>query len=162
MFISPPTIRISCRCSLCHYAKGLLSSQKFAAWGSAVSVSERASVLVTVFDVRPVVSLLGAAGTGFRVDYTDDLDGGPWLRLTNGVLSAERQEVINFTSTNRARRFYRTVVEPYWRESVWSDSYPRAKYPRCFSLMGRPSFSITASRSSHTRRFSALDWLRSR
>ena len=75
-------------------------------------VSERASVLVTVFDVRPVVSLLGAAGTGFRVDYTDDLDGGPWLLLTNGGLSAERQEVIDFTSTNRARRFYRTVVEP--------------------------------------------------
>ena len=75
-------------------------------------VSERASVLVTVFEVRPVVSLLGAAGTGFRVDYTDDLDGGPRLRLTNGVLSAERQEVIDFTSTNRARRFYRTVVEP--------------------------------------------------
>ncbi len=75
-------------------------------------VSEQASVLVTVFDVRPVVSLLGAAGTGFRVDYTDDLDSGPWLLLTNGVLSAERQDVIDFTSTNRARRFYRTVVEP--------------------------------------------------
>ena len=55
---------------------------------------------------------VGAGGTGFRVDYTDDLDGGPWLLLTNGVLSAERKEVIDFTSTNRARRFYRTVVEP--------------------------------------------------
>ena len=75
-------------------------------------VSQKASVLVTVFDVRPVVSLLGAAGTGFRVEYTDDLDGGPWLRLTNGVLSAERQEVIDFTSTNRARRFYRTALQP--------------------------------------------------
>ena len=38
--------------------------------------------------------LLGAAGAGFRVEYTDDLDGGPWLWLTNGVLSAERQDVI--------------------------------------------------------------------
>jgi len=75
-------------------------------------VSAQASVLVTVFDVRPVVSLLGAAGTGFRVDYTDDFDGGPWLPLTNGVLSTERQEVIDFSSTNRARRFYRTVVVP--------------------------------------------------
>jgi hypothetical protein len=55
---------------------------------------------------------LGAAGTGFRVDYADDLDGGPWLLLTNGVLSAERQEVIDFTSKNRARRFYRTLVQP--------------------------------------------------
>ncbi len=75
-------------------------------------VSAAASVLVTAFDVRPVVSLLGVPGTGFRVEFTDDFDGGPWLRLTNGVLSAERQEVIDFTSTNRARRFYRTVVEP--------------------------------------------------
>jgi hypothetical protein len=49
---------------------------------------------------------------GFRVDYTDALDGEPWLPLTNGVLSAEGQEVIDFTSTNRARRFYRTLVEP--------------------------------------------------
>jgi hypothetical protein len=73
-------------------------------------VSEKASVLVTVFDVRPVVSLLGATGTGFRVDYTEALDGGPWLLLTNGVLSAERHDVIDFTSTNRARRFYRTLI----------------------------------------------------
>ncbi len=75
-------------------------------------VSAAASVLVTVFDVRPVVSLLGAPGTGFRVEFTDDFDGGRWLPLTNGVLSTERQEVIDFTSTNRARRFYRTVVVP--------------------------------------------------
>ena len=76
------------------------------------AVSEKASVLVTQFDLRPVVSLSGASGTGFRVDYTDDLDGGPWLLLTNGVLSAEQRDVIDFTSTNRARRFYRTVIEP--------------------------------------------------
>ena len=75
-------------------------------------VSAPASVLVAVFDVRPVVSLLGVPGTGFRVEFTDDFDGGPWLLLTNGVLSAERRDVIDFTSTNRARRFYRTVVEP--------------------------------------------------
>gem|GEM_PF-2827347 len=33
---------------------------------------------------------------------------------------------------------------------------------RCFSLTGISSFSITASMSSHTRRFSLNDWLRSR
>jgi len=76
------------------------------------AVSEKASVIVTQFDLRPVVSLSGASGTGFRVDYTDDLDGGPWLWLTNGVLSAEQRDVIDFTSTNRARRFYRTLIEP--------------------------------------------------
>ena len=76
------------------------------------AVSEKAAVLVTQFDLRPVLSLSGAAGTGFRVDYTDDLDGGPWLLLTNGVLSAEQRDVIDFTSTNRVRRFYRTLIEP--------------------------------------------------
>ena len=75
-------------------------------------VSAAASVLVTVFNVRPVVSLLGVPGTGFRVEFTDDFDGGPWLPLTNGVLPAERHEVIDFSSTNRVRRFYRTVIEP--------------------------------------------------
>lgn len=74
--------------------------------------SQKASVLVTVFDVRPVVSLLGAPGTGYRVDYADDLDAGPWLLLTNGVLSTERHEFIDFTNTNRARRFYRTQTSP--------------------------------------------------
>ena len=75
-------------------------------------MSEKAAVVVTQFDLRPVVSLSGASGTGFRVDYTDDLDSGPWLWLTNGVLSAEQRDVIDFTSTNRARRFYRTLIEP--------------------------------------------------
>ena len=75
-------------------------------------MSEKAAVVVTQFDLRPVVSLSGAAGTGFRVDYKDDFDGGPWLWLTNGVLSAEQRDVIDFTSTNRARRFYRTLVQP--------------------------------------------------
>ena len=69
-------------------------------------------MVVTQFDLRPVLSLSGASGTGFRVDYTDDLDVAPWLLLTNGVLSAEQRDVIDFTSTNRVRRFYRTLVQP--------------------------------------------------
>jgi hypothetical protein len=79
---------------------------------AGTTTSDRALVVVSQFDVRPVLSLSGASGTGFRVDYTDDLDGGPWLLLTNGVLSSERRDVIDFTSTNRVRRFYRTLVEP--------------------------------------------------
>ncbi len=74
---------------------------------AGTSASEKIQVMVTLFDVRPVLSLWGAPGTGFLVDRADDLEGGSWLVLTNGVLSGERRDVIDFSSTNRAQRFYR-------------------------------------------------------
>ena len=68
----------------------------------------------------------GRVGHGLPVDYTDDWDRGPWLLLTNGVLSAERQEVIDFTITNRARRFYRTVVQPWQSAFSYGVNVPRS------------------------------------
>jgi hypothetical protein len=81
---------------------------------AGTTVSERIPVMVTLFDVRPVLSLWGWPGAGYQVHYTDEVDGGPWLMLTNGVLTGERRDVIDFSSTNRVRRFYRalTVVVP--------------------------------------------------
>ena len=68
----------------------------------------------------------GRVGHGLPVDYTDDWDRGPWLLLTNGVLSAERQEVIDFSITNRARRFYRTVVQPCQPAFAYGVNVPRS------------------------------------
>ena len=74
---------------------------------AGTTVSEKIQVMVTLFDVRPVLSLWGGPGAGFQVELTDDLNGGSWIVLTNGVLSGERRDVIDFWSTNRAHRFYR-------------------------------------------------------
>ncbi len=79
---------------------------------AGTTVSEKIQVIVTMFDLRPVLSLWGGPGMGFQIDYTGELEAGPWIVLTNGVFSGERRDVIDFSTTNRARRFYRTQPLP--------------------------------------------------
>ena len=82
-------------------------------------------------------------GTEFR------LQAVPWVSITPCRVNAELQ----------------TTKPPFGGNScqfVESESQAFRKNRRCFSLMDMPSFSITASMSSQTLRFSLIAWLRNR
>lgn len=77
---------------------------------SAAVTSLQAYVAVQEFDVRPVVTIMGVPGMRVQVEYADEIDAGVWRVMTNTILSTQQQDFIDFTTTNRARRFYRTQI----------------------------------------------------
>ena len=95
-----------------------------------------------------------------------------------GVVGIEPQELFWYPrpELNRDQRFRKPLLYPFELRgppagrltfppgltSGAQTAQPRRKKPRCLSLIGRPSFSITASMSSQTLRFSLMAWLRSR
>ncbi len=79
--------------------------------GGGVSlVSSAARVVLTDFNMRPVISVLGNQGTPFEVQYSDTISNGTWHVLTNSVLASSREDVIDFSNTNTQKRFYRVVL----------------------------------------------------
>jgi hypothetical protein len=80
--------------------------------GGGSVASAVARVVLTDFNLRPVVSIFGNQCTQSRVDYSDHLTNGPWLALTSGILGPTRQDVIDFTNTNTMQRSYLVVLLP--------------------------------------------------
>ena len=77
---------------------------------------------------------------------------------------SDRTHAIPSARTARINIFERRFTLMLWRQDcrVHRLLYGLRKKFRCFSLIGAPIFSITASMSSHTRRFSLNAWFRSR
>jgi len=106
-----------------------------------------------------------------------EMGGGPWesarglahsKTLTRGRKPTRLRDA--FWSAAALRRFG-TVARGGFREQRSLGPFPISPEPglqdfkkkfRCLELMGMPSFSITASMSSQTLRFSLIAWLRNR
>jgi hypothetical protein len=59
------------------------------------------------------LDITGTVGMTYRIDYLSDLnDTNSWQPLATNVLTTSPQFWVDLTSTNQAKRFYRSVHEP--------------------------------------------------
>ena len=78
---------------------------------SGSTLSEMAVVTVNELVMRPTITIHGAVGHPYRIDFKNNAAQPNWMTLTNLILPSSPWHHVDFTAEGQPRRFYRVVAE---------------------------------------------------
>ena len=74
--------------------------------------SSSATLSLLSLNMYAGLTIVGAVGGNYQIDYRNDLNNTNWLNLTNVVLPSSPYLFIDTASPQDLRRFYRAVLVP--------------------------------------------------